>query len=142
MLIMNGSSKRKSGEHGSQAIGRQPALITRRRRALRPFILRMGPVALCMSSVLLIALMAVLYLSQQGQAVAANKRLQDIRNEEVVLQRQDQDLLDQIASERSPAYIIARAEKMGLVPADPKNVRVIAIHNLQRIIDHEQDSQP
>ncbi len=142
MFVMNSSSKYKSGEHSVQAVGKQPALITRRRRALRPFIFRMGPVALCMSSVLLIALMAVLYLSQQGQAVTANKRLQDIRNEETALQRQDQDLLDQIARERSPAYIISQAEKMGLVPADPKKVRVIAIHNLQRIVDHEQDSQP
>jgi cell division protein FtsL len=102
----------------------------------------MGPVALSITSVLLIALMAVLYLSQQGQAVAANQKLQDMRNEQAQLQRQKQDLLDSIARERSPEYITEHAKALGLVPADPKRIRVIKVQNLQPVATSDQDNQP
>jgi cell division protein FtsL len=102
----------------------------------------MGPVALSITSVVLIALMAVLYLTQQGQAVAANQKLQDMRNQQAQLQRQKQDILDSIAREQSPAYIAEHAKEMGLVPADPKRIRVIKVQNLQPISTSDQDNQP
>ncbi|MBA2285470.1 MAG: hypothetical protein H0W02_08315, partial [Ktedonobacteraceae bacterium] len=51
----------------------KPIVAAKQRRQLHPFFFRMGPVALTISSTLLIGLMAVLYLSQVGQAVAANQ---------------------------------------------------------------------
>ena len=120
----------------------QPVFVARRRRQLRPFLFHMGPVALSITSVLLIALMAVLYLSQQGQAVAANQKLQDMRNQQTQLQRQKQDLLDSIAREQSPSYITEHAKELGLVPADPKRIRVIKVPNLQPVATSDHDNQP
>jgi len=95
----------------------------------------MGPVALCITSVLLIGLMAVLYLGQQGQAVAVNQQIQDVRAQQADLQRKNQDLTYTIAQERSPANIAAQATKQGLVPADPKNVQIVVVPNLQPVPD-------
>lgn len=92
---------------------------------------RIGPVALCLCSVLLMSLMAILYLSQLGQAVTTNQQIQDLRNQQAALQRQNKDLVNTIAQEQSPAYIAAQARKMGLAPADPRNVRVIVIQGTQ-----------
>lgn len=114
----------------------KPMVVARRRRRLYPFFFHMGPVALCITSVLLVALMAVLYLSQLGQAVAANQQLQDIHAQQVALQRQNQDLMDTIAQEQSPAYIADNARKLGLVPAEPKLVQVVVVPNLPPIKDN------
>ena len=114
----------------------KPMLVARQRRQLYPFFFQMGPMALCITSVLLIGLMAVLYLSQLGQAVAANQQLQDIHTQQVALQRQNQDLMDTIAQEQSPGYIADNAQKLGLVPAEPKIVQVVVVPNLQPIKDN------
>lgn len=119
-----------------------PVRSIRRRRQLQPFFFRMGPVALCITSVLLMGLMAVLYLSQVGQAVSANQKLQDMRSEQAALQRQNQDLVNVIAQEQSPDYIAQNARKFGLVPADPKDVQVVEAHNLKPIPKQKQTIQP
>ena len=93
----------------------------------------MGPVALCVTSVLLICLMAVLYLSQVGQAVDTNRQLEQIRQEQSSLTRENQDLIEQLAKEQSPEYIVKHAQQQGLQPVDPKNVHPIFIPNLQPI---------
>jgi cell division protein FtsB len=77
--------------------------------------------------------MAMLYLSQLGQAVIANQRLQDLHRQQAILQRENQDLLDQVAQEQSPAYIAAHAQSLGLVPADPKMIQVLVIPGLKPI---------
>ncbi len=120
----------------------KPFLAARRRRQLHPFFFRMGPVGLSICSVLLISLMAVLYLSQLGQAVTANQEIQSLRQQQATLARQDQDLAQQIAQERSPVYIAARASSMGLVPADPKTVIVLIIPHLKPIPSYIQHLQP
>lgn len=120
----------------------QPILAAKRRRQLHPFFFRMGPVALCMTSVLLIGLMAILYLSQVGQAVGMNQKLQDIQTEQSVLQRQDQDLANTISQEQSPSYIAVHAKQMGLVPADPNAVQVIVVKHLHAIPTQNQQIQP
>ncbi len=117
-------------------------VVNRRRRQRRPFRFHMGPVALSITSVLLMGLMAVLYLSQQGQAVAANQNLQNMLDQQAQLQRQKQDLLDTIAREQSPAYITEHAKALGLVPVDPKNIRVIKIQGLQPLATSDQDNRP
>jgi hypothetical protein len=86
--------------------------------------------------------MAVLYLSQVGQAVAATQQLQDIRGQQATLQRQNQDLQDRIAQERSPGYIAQHASAQGLEPADPKDVRTIVVPHLHPIAEETQNSQP
>jgi len=91
----------------------------------------MGPVSLSICSVLLISLMALLYLSQLNEAVTANQQIQDLRQQQAIMQRQDQDLIVQVAQEQSPVYIIAHAKTMGLIPSDPKKVIVIVISDLK-----------
>jgi len=111
----------------------QPILAAKRRRQLHPFFFRMGPVALSMCSVLLICLMAVLYLSQLGQAVTANQQIQQFHRQQATLQREDQDLLYTIAQEKSPTYIAEHAKSMGLVPADPTTVKILVVPHLQPV---------
>ncbi|GCE25925.1 hypothetical protein KDA_14090 [Dictyobacter alpinus] len=116
----------------------RPVFAAKRRRQLRPFFFHMGPVALSITCVLLVALMAVLYLAQVGQAAVANQQLQQIRSEQATLQRKNQDLTQSIAIERSPFYIADQAKKAGMVPADPARVKVIKIPDLQPIHDQNQ----
>jgi len=118
---------------GLRTVAPKPIVAAKQRRQLHPFFFHMGPVTLSISSVLLIGLMAILYLSQLGQAVAANQRLQDLHRQQAILQRKDQDLVDQVAEEQSPAYIDAHARSLGLVPADPKTVQVVVIPGLKPI---------
>ncbi len=136
---MNSLKERISAPLGVVA---QPNSAVKRRRQLHPFFFRMGPVALCITSVLLIGLMAVLYLSQVGQAVASNQQLQTIQAQQDKLQRQNQDLVNTISQEQSPAYIADRAKHMGLIPLDPKNVQIITVKNLLPIQNDDQNIQP
>src|SRR5438270_11469887 len=119
-----------------------PILAAKRRRQLHPFFFSMGPVALSISSVLLIGLMAILYLSQLGQAVAANQKLQDSLAQQATLRRQNQDLVSVISQEQSPEYIADSAKTLGLVPADPKLVKMLTIKNLERIRQIDSHLQP
>src|ERR1700736_5298881 len=109
------------------AVPPKPILAAKRRRQLHPFLFRMGPVALSICSVLLIGLMATLYLTQLGEAVTANSRLQDLHRQQAVLQRENQDLVNSIAQEQSPAFFAEHAKSQGLVPADPKTVQIIVV---------------
>ncbi len=129
-------------ESTAEALPQRPILAARRRRQLYPFLFHMGPVALCICSVLLIGLMAVLYLSQVGQAVSANETLLQLHTQEAVLQRQNQDLVDSIAQEQSPAYIAAQAKRMGLVPVDPTAVQVVVVPHLKPVGSHDQQFKP
>ena len=126
----------------SKAVPPKPILAAKRRRQLHPFFFSMGPVALSISSVLLISLMAILYLSQLGQAVAANQKLQDIHTREVTLQRENQDLVNVIAQEQSPQYIAQHAKSLGLVPADPKTLQVVVVKHLEVIQKNDPSIQP
>ncbi len=118
----------------------KPILAAKRRRQLYPFFFSMGLVPLTMISVLLIGLMAVLYLTQLGQAVTANQSIQNMRSEQAVLQRQDQDLVNTIANEQSPGYIAQQAKKLGLSPS--QNVQIIVVKNLKPIANNNQQIQP
>jgi len=120
----------------------RPILAAKRRRQLHPFLFSMGPVALSISSVLLISLMAILYLSQLGQAVAANQKLQDIHTQQVTLQRENQDMVNVIAQEQSPQYIAQHAKSLGLVPADPKTLQVLVVKHLEVIQKNDPSIQP
>jgi len=124
------------------AVPPKPILAAKRRRQLHPFFFRLGPVALSICSVLLIGLMATLYLTQLGEAVTANSQLQDLRSQQATLQREDQDLVNTIAQEQSPAYIAEHAKSLGLVPADAKSVQVIVVPHLKPLLNGDQDFQP
>ena len=86
--------------------------------------------------------MAILYLSQMGQAVAANQKLQDIHTQEATLQRENQDLVNVIAQEQSPQFISQRAKSLGLVPADPKTVQILIVKHLEVIQKNGPGIQP
>lgn len=118
----------------------KPILAAKRRRHLYPFFFSLGPVPLTIISVLLIGLMAVLYLTQLGQAVTANQNIQNMHAEQAVLQRQNQDLVNTIANEQSPGYIAQQATKLGLSPS--QNVQVIIVKNLKPIPGANQQIQP
>ncbi len=132
----------KEQNNASQIASQKSAPPVRRRRQLYPFFFSMGPVALCITSVLLIGLMAVFYLSQVNQAVAANQQLQDITTQQATLNRQDQDLVETIATEQSPAFIADNARKLGLVLADPKTVQILIVKHLLPFIDDKQYIHP
>lgn len=121
--------QKRPGQRAGRSLGLLEAI--RRRGRLHPFFFRMGPVALSICSVLLISLMAILYLSQLGQAVTTNQQIQDLRSQQTTLQRQNSDLVNTIANEQSPAYIAAHASAQGLVPASPQNVQVIVVPNIK-----------
>jgi cell division protein FtsL len=106
-------------------------LSPQRRQYIHSSFLRMKPSTISITCVLLVGLMAVLYLSQMDQVMTANRQLQDIRNEQAALERQNQDLADTVAQEQSPASVIEQAQKMGLVPVDPKRLWVIQVAHLQ-----------
>jgi cell division protein FtsL len=110
----------------------------RKRPQQRPLFLNIGPIQLCVTSVVLIGLMAVLYLSQVGQAVDTNRQLEQINQQQSSLTRQNQDLAEQLAEEQSPGYIAKHAQQQGLQPADPKNIHTVVIPNLQPIPDQNQ----
>jgi hypothetical protein len=113
-------------------------LPAQHRRYKRPSFFHMGPAALCMTCVLLVGCMAILYINQVGQVVAANHQLQVIHNEQAVLERQNQDLVDMLAQEQSPAYIIGQAQTMGLGPVDLKNLWILPVSHLQGIAQQDQ----
>lgn len=118
----------------------KPILAARQRRLQRFF--SMGPAALSICSVTLISLMAILYLSQLGQAVSANQQIQDMHMQQAVLSRQDQDLVNTIATEQSPGYIAGHARAQGLGPADATAVRIIVVKHLEQMHNLEQDNLP
>jgi len=122
----------------------QPIRAAQHRRQLHPFIFKMGSVTLCITSVLLMGLMAILYLSQIGQAVAANQQLQEIHSKQATLQRQNQDLVDIIAQEQSPSYIAEQAKKQGLIAADPQALQIIIVQHVAPIPNqnHIQPNKP
>jgi cell division protein FtsB len=135
-------SPKEQQEAGNTALPNlplKPIWAAKRRRQLHPFFFRMGPVTLGITSVLLVGLMAVLYLSQLGQAVAANQQIQGLHTQQAVLQRQNQDLVDSLAQEQSPAYIAEQAKKQGLIPADPKVLQIIVVSHLKPIPDQNHD---
>jgi hypothetical protein len=133
------ASSKVTSKSAMPSLGVLPA---QRRRHIRPFFFHIGPVALCIVCVLLISLMAVLYLSQVGQVVTANHQLQNIRNEQAALERQNQDLVDTVAQEQSPAYIVGQVQKMGLEPVDAKNLWVLQVPHLQEVDKSNQSIQP
>lgn len=136
-------TKQVNGENSTAQEQQAPSILAaKRRRHLHPFFFHMGPVALSVTSVLLIGLMAVFYLSQVGQAVSDNQKLQHIQAQQSDLQRQNQDLTDTISTEQSPAYIASMAKKMGLVPTDPNTIQVIKVNNLKPVPNDTQQIQP
>jgi cell division protein FtsL len=84
--------------------------------------------------------MAVLYLYQQGQAVTTNQQIQALRNQQATLQRQNNDLVNTIATEQSPEYVSSFAQKLGLSPANPQNVQVTNNSHVQG--NGDQANQP
>ena len=128
--------------NGVPSAALRPILAAKQRRQLYPFFFRMGSVALCITSVLLIGLMAVLYLSQVGQAVAENQSLQQTLSQQAEIKRQEQDLTYVLAQEQSPAYIAEHARALGLIPADPKTVQVIIVPKLKPISIYNEEMRP
>ena len=113
-----------------QEMPKRPIQTAKIRTQLHPFFFRIGPVALSICSVLLIGLMAVLYLSQLGQAVTANRQIQQFHTQQTALQRENQDLLYTIAHEESPGYIADHAKSLGLVQTNSKAVIVVVVPHL------------
>jgi len=129
MMFRNRQNSGKK-HSGGQEMPKQPILAAKRRRQLHPFFFRIGPVALSICSVLLIGLMAVLYLSQLGQAVTANQQIQQFQRQQTILQRENQDLLYTIAQEESPIYIAEHAKPLDLVPTASKAVTILVVPHL------------
>jgi hypothetical protein len=130
MMFRNKDQNSLKKQYDVQEMPKQPIQAAKRRRQLHPFFFRIGPVTLSLCSVLLVGLMAVLYLSQLGQAVTANQQIQQFHTQQTVLQRENQDLLYTIAHEESPGYIADHAKALGLVHADSQAVIVVVVPHL------------
>ncbi len=130
MMFRNKDQNSLKKQSGGQEMPKQPIQAAKRRRQLHPFFFRIGPVALSICSVLLIGLMAVLYLSQLGQAFTPNQQIQEYQRQQTTLQREDQELLYVIAREKSPAYIAERAKSLGLIPADSNAAIMVVVPHL------------
>ncbi|HEY0756145.1 MAG TPA: hypothetical protein VGD98_19470 [Ktedonobacteraceae bacterium] len=130
---LDGSRQRRA--RGSSEM----AWLAHSRRRLPLLFSRIGPVTLSVCSVLLMSLMAVLYLFQQGQAVTTNQQIQALRNQQAILRRQNGDLINQIATEQSPEYVAAYAIKMGLTPVSTQNAQVA--NNAQARNNGDQNKQ-
>jgi cell division protein FtsB len=100
--------------------------VSRLGRWLSPYRAQTRPAALVLSCLALVGLLALVYLGQVGAATAANQRLQALQAEQAQLARQDEQLREQLAVMRSPAYIDRRARALGLVPA-PAGAAVVIV---------------
>ena len=109
------------------ARGRMSPLAAARLRRLSPLLVRMGPVTLTLSCLALIGLVAMVYLGQVGAATAANARLLALQQEHALLVREDEALHERLGAAQSPAYIDRRARELGLEPAPPGSIQVIAV---------------
>ena len=77
-----------------------------------------GPVAVRLGLVLsLIGLLAGLYLAQAGEIATTGRHIEALRQQRDELQRENAELLDQIAVEGSILRLQERATKLGFVPA-------------------------
>ena len=76
-----------------------------------------------------IALLALLYLSQVAAVTAAHQTLLQEQTRQSDLRRQDADLRAQLGTLQNPTYIEQRAHGLGMVPASPTSVVWITIHN-------------
>jgi len=137
---MDRQNNRQYGSQQRSKARRTPGLIGRQQ--LYPFFTRMGTGALSICSVLLISFMAVLYLSQLGQAVTTNQQIQDLHSQQAKLQRQNNDLINTVAQEQAPAYIAAQASAQGLQPTDPQNVQVVVLPGTKGQDNGQQSNQP
>jgi cell division protein FtsL len=138
---MNHQSTHPHGSRQRRARGSSgQAWLANGRRRFPLLVSRIGPVTLSVCSVLLMSLMAILYLYQQGQAVTTNQQIQTLRSQQTTLQRQNDDLVNTIATEQSPEYVASFASKMGLAPASPQNVQVV--NNPQAQGNGDQTNQP
>lgn len=117
-----GTASAGLGRTGSGALA-----AARLRRRLYPFLFRMGPVALMLSCLALVGLLALGYLSQVSAATAANQRLAALQAEQAQLLRQDQLIHQRLGVAQSPAYIDRHARDLGLVPAPAGSVVVIPL---------------
>jgi len=77
-----------------------------------------GPVALRLALFLILAgLVAGLYLWQASEIASIGQRIQALRERQMALERENAELLDQIAAEGSLPRLQERAAKAGFVPA-------------------------
>jgi hypothetical protein len=77
-----------------------------------------GPVSVRLGLILaLVGLLAGLYLAQASEIASAGRRTETLREQRDKLQRENAELLDQIALEGSIPRLQERAAKLGFVPA-------------------------
>ena len=88
-----------------------------------------GPVAVRLGLILaLIALLAGLYLAQASEIATTGRRIQALREQRDELQRENAELLDQIATEGSISRLQDRAARLRFVPATQvEYLRVTAV---------------
>lgn len=72
--------------------------------------------AIALSVIAVAALIGILYLTQASQIVAAGYRLQALETELARMQRQNDQLLYEIAQWENPQRILKRAKELKMVP--------------------------
>lgn len=77
-----------------------------------------GPASVRLGLVMaLVGLLAGLYLAQASEIATTGRRIETLREQRDKLQRENAELLDQIALESSIPRLQERAAKLGFVPA-------------------------
>ncbi len=75
------------------------------------------PLVRALIGVAAIGVLAMLYLNQVASVAVANSELQQLRVNQIRLQREDEQEHARLGTVTNPAYIDARARQMGLKPA-------------------------
>jgi len=88
-----------------------------------------GPVAVRLGLLLaLVGLLAALYLAQASEIATTGRRIESLRQQRDELQRENAELLDQVAIEGSLPRLQERAARLGFAPAAQiEYLRVTAI---------------
>jgi cell division protein FtsL len=109
--------------------GEWPEWLMRGARAGLARFNRQRQALIILEFAVVVALLALLYLSQVAALTATHQALLQQQTQQSDLRRQDADLHAQLGRLQSPTYIEQRAHELGMVPADPASVVWVAIHD-------------
>ena len=76
-----------------------------------------------LASIAAAAGLALFYLSQSSHVAAVGYEIDDLQAQITTLQVQQQQLVLDIGTAKSPTEILTRARRLGLVPLDPRAVK-------------------
>ncbi|MGH2410773.1 MAG: septum formation initiator family protein [Chloroflexota bacterium] len=86
-----------------------------------------GQVVLFIAAVLVAGMTCVLYLWQQSRIVAANQDITNLNAQLITQEQQRDDLLAQVNRLQAVTHVVAMANKLGMVQANPLQFKQVTI---------------